>query len=323
MKTQLEYNRNGSLVFYPSEGMPTSATLELFTGQSAALGAWVNPTAITLGTYAENLTAPITNPEATSIIPVSITGLPARGRRMILINHLGQVEQITISGSQTGEVHTSEPLTYAQTTASVLYDAALVASLTAADHTGTRYRNVRAVWTYTVLGVVYRRTQLFDIVYQPWAVPVSAADFGNYHQAFDEYSGDTTALEGMVDAARTTVELSLLAAGHQPDLIRDPDVLKPCVIYKVLQMFEEQQSAVNVDQVSMWRRNYNESFSRVVASKHLWVDFNDNLEVDSGTSESVLIGTALHGRPGSFMGTLYGTDASETDGPKVNYAKVG
>jgi hypothetical protein len=292
MRLQFRQNKAAILPFHPPEGRADSAaTLNIHTSQTTKI---VDGASVSLDSFSESLTA---SSSAGALSISCDTTNAVIGEHYWLVNGFGQAEEILVDGKDATTLLLVDGLRYNHTTSSTVAGHKLAYSITSTIN-ATRRRFVRASWEYVVGGVTKYAEQFYDVVRQPYWVPVLLSDLRSAWRAAPDYLPSRQELVSLLDGplgSRDWVERDLLGSGQNPEFIRDPNELKPLVVYKLLERLaagrlataEEELEAVGW--VKYWKEEYKIAMNRLIGNKRLWYDEDDDLNVD-GYTQTIVIG---------------------------------
>jgi len=300
----------GELSYLPIEGRPDDAAeLSVYDGTAEWAG-WTAGDPVVLQTYQQALTA--TAEKRARSVAVTSTGLRLT-QRVSLRSHKGQREIVGIDGVYSGGADLDRPIPWQCLTtgsASYLEDPWLIAAISADDLT-TVTRNLRAVWTYTVDSVEYRKTSFFDVVRQGYDVPVGSEEISEIYEPWPDLVQSPSRTAALARGARSELESIVDGWGKEVDLIRDPYELVRAVALICVRNVLGSSASIDEKRLAHVEKRLVAELGRL-QEKRLWYDADDDLVAGPTSTDG-----------GSFEDQRDGESGlSETDGMPLAYARV-
>lgn len=338
-------DKAATLVLYvpAAHGVPSgSASLTIYaSGQSelATGGSW--PETVSLDAAAATLDAAASaGDESLSVGSGEATTFTA-GRTVLATSTRGEILELRVKGrdTSTDTLYLDQPLAHALQSGSTLAGHRYAFALST-THTQTRRRRVRAVWTYTAGGEARTVVQRFDVVREPFTFDLSESDIETHDPEFGEYAGHSGRWRRHIEGALRDLVSALTARDLDPDLLRDRDIAKDALIYRVLAKFYRK---VDPEASKGFQEDYETKLKEISESSAIWYDADgDDVVADgadaraadasgaygvgSGGTRYDADGNALspvgYGHGGRYGRHLGGGSRSELGTP-ASYAKVG
>lgn len=267
-RTQLEKGEAATLAFYPpQDGVPTAATVTIYTSGTSAL---VAETAATIDSYSEAVSSVSKHDRV-----LTVTSAPTPGRRYWLADSDGLGTEIVCRGGTATRLVLEQPAPRAITSGTV--SGRRISYALTASQTATLRRYLRVRWEYTIGGETHVYQQLVDVVHWPFDLDVSEAALERIVTSFGETVGDYRAWTHLVAQAVDDVWDALVGEQLQPDLVRDRTLLETAAAWRTLalryvrepQRYEQSQA------------EYQAALGRFFKSR-AWYDTDDDLARDLG-----------------------------------------
>lgn len=250
------------------EGIPSAATVEIFHPASGSLSA---AQAATLPTATATLTAAAS--EYAGSFEVSGGDQLTPGTRALAQSTAGDRLEVTVLSASPSVVQLAESLPFAMPLGSTIRDRRVTYDAGAALE---RARGYRAKWTLTLGGAEVVKWTAFDVVHQPFDVPLTAQDI----------VGAWPALRNRLDDSWPDLKPSclrflrgwLMTQGHTPDRLRDLDAfVEPAAYWYAYQYSKDPTGGKWFDERIMARleKDLNAALKRAIKAQG-WVDHNDN-----------------------------------------------
>lgn len=278
---------------YPIEGPPeTSATIELWTPGAAALQASAGAT---LGGQ-RTIDATGGLPVGSSQITLDAgSGDPLVGEPWWLgVAGSDALEQVLVRDWTSGTllVEFTEPTQYAHADGEAFADAKLTYALTT-THTADLDENYRAEWGYTVGGVGYVATTVFDIVARVFKLTLKPSDLlDDLPTALRHSVRSSLGAQGLISRAQDKIERDLRRGHVKPQWIRDPDQFTELGVLAVQRLLygrnlldPNYRAAYDVADAE-----YNLEFGRIMASRLSWIDRNEDLATGGSSGSDTVSG---------------------------------
>jgi hypothetical protein len=306
------------LEYYPPEGVPSIATVTIYTSGDAELtGTW--PASITLDAATTTSTG---NTVGDVDLKVASTTNFIRGRRYWVDDtDTGQGFEVKTRGVAGTTLYIDQPIPITVANGSPVRGHRLAYPLTTAQAAEKR-RRLRAEWTYVVSGITYFETQFFDIVKSPLHLSLDESSIEQHDHTFGEYAGSYGGWRSLADGAFADLERMLRKRQIYPDLIRDRDGLQDALVYAFLAKFY--LTTPGMIERSVHFAALRDQAIEDVMQARTWYDADDDLVVSEyGTGATTIVGadgitTVIPGGEGTSGSTGHG----ELSLP-VPYARVG
>jgi len=273
-RTQLIHNQAGTLEFYVPQGVPSAATLTLYTEGDATFSGetWPLDVAPSASTTTD---AQLAENSGYALSVASVVGF-VRTQRYMVVLPTGEPKEIRLRGIDTSssDLVLDELLDFAIPSGSTVASHRLTYTLNASQ-TATKRRRCRAVWSYTVDGVAHVHQEFFDIVREPFVIPITEEDIEKHDASFGENAGDAQRWKKLIPGAHDEIERKLRAMQIDPDEIRDRDAIKDALIFSILAKASMKQPLVSKG----WKDMRDEALKDFQEARS-WIDSDDDGRVD-------------------------------------------
>lgn len=281
-RLQYEKDVGGTLEYYPPEGVSSAATVVAYTSGTTTL---FSSGPVTLDTFSQT---GLTAAEGARDITVSSSANAVVGRRYWVTPDPGAdgYEDRIIGIPDATSVMLETPLKVAMAGSGTIKGHGLRRTLSTTE-AGTLRERCRLVWRYTVGGIAYMHSELFDIVYWPFSLSVTEEELELADTAFGGQTGARGSWRKHVALAERDMWQALEGIGVRPDLVRSRDLLQLPFIYRTLYHRHRNDEA----KAKIYAALYGEAWSHFTGSKDAWYDSNDDLCADlAGNEVTVYVG---------------------------------
>jgi hypothetical protein len=221
------------------EGQPSSLSVKVYPGTIGDDDTYdwtVTPTVDTVSTTV-NTASGYSQTYRNRAYLASTAGIVV-GHEYRIANGAGQAELVRVKDVATTYVVLDRDLVYdyevttstfkgIEVTAAV-NDTWVAASSNLLDPSAQSYR---AVWDYTVNSLKRRHVTFLRLVRQPWQAVASVQDLRDFDPDLPLHmEGGDEGCARLLSAAHQTVRADILAAGYQPESIRDTEVMRLLVV---------------------------------------------------------------------------------------------
>lgn len=250
------------------EGIPSAATVEIFHPSSGSLGA---ATSATLPTASATLSS--ASSEYASSFAVTGGDNLTPGRRALAVSTAGDRLEVTVQSASSAVVQIAESLPFALPSGSTIRDHVVTHDAGAALE---RARGYRAHWVLTIDGETVDKWTAFDVVYQPFDVPLTAQDIVGAWPALRNRLDDS-----WLDLKKSCLRFLrgwLMAQGHTPDRLRDLDALtEPAAYWYAYQYAKDPTGGKWFDErlIRIIRDDLDAALARAARAQG-WVDKDDD-----------------------------------------------
>lgn len=222
---QFEKGQEGILEFYPPEGVPSSATVQVVKPNGSDL---VAATAVTLDTV-DTTVSGISRDDETFTVG-SGTGI-VTARRYWLATDGGRGYETGITEVDGTTVRPDEPVSF-DISSGTFKGHGLRYTLTT-THTADTLRNCRVVWRYTVDGLNYMESVVIDIVPLPFRAKLTDGDMREIEPLWNGLSSE---YRNAIDQAELEIFGDIKGRQKLPSRVIDRRLLCAPMKWKVLQI---------------------------------------------------------------------------------------
>jgi hypothetical protein len=272
-RLQLEQSKAATIRWYPTEGVPTSATIQVVSPAGTDIVA--DGTSATIDSVAATVAAASYQDPTFSVD--TATGISV-GERYWLATAGGRGYEITVVDISGTTITPDQPVRF-DISGGSLSGLAISYSLTT-THTATRYRDVRMVWRYTAGGLSRMHQHTADIVRVPFEIPVTESDIEQIDPTFGDLSSDYLRLR---EQAESDIYSWLRGRKIYPDLVIDRSLLTPSAVYRILHLRHIREESL--------REGYAELYTEALVAFHnseSWYDSDDDLTRSTDTEAGAL-----------------------------------
>lgn len=198
--------------------------------------------------------------------------------------NVGPQEQVLVRSRDGASITLAEPLKYNYSNGAAFKGGTLSYSLTT-THTATLNQNYKAIWTYSLNGVVQPPyQQLFDVVKHRFKLRISNRELMAYiPEAMRKSAAEIFDPQDLVAVAESRIKEDLIRSGKRPDLVRDAEQFnRPGILFIKYTLLDRaaQLDPMFIDMLDRSEKEYMDSFNAILGGGMSWYDTDEDDQVD-------------------------------------------